>query len=169
MTRFPSLAVRAAVLASLSGRGTLVRADPAAHPSDSSSVRAQAAVHVRDAWARATPAGARMGAIYLTIRSDQADRLTGAAVPRAIAGETQIHEVVTVVDSSGGDATPRMTMRQVAGLDLPAGEDVQLKPGGFHIMLIDLKKPLTAGEHVAVTLTLERAGRRQVTAVVRNE
>jgi len=54
-----------------------------------------------------------------------------------------------------------MKMRQVAGIDLPAGKAVELKPGGYHVMLIDLAKPIAAGDHVALTLIVEDAARQQ--------
>ncbi|HEY6866584.1 MAG TPA: copper chaperone PCu(A)C [Candidatus Eisenbacteria bacterium] len=124
-------------------------------------------VVVRDAWARATPAGATMGAIYLTLESAAGDRLVGAAVPHSVAAATEIHETVMLADSSGSEGGGRMTMRPVAAIELPAGEPVELKPGGYHIMLFDLKKPLKPGAHVTVTLVLEKAGKRKVTATVR--
>jgi copper(I)-binding protein len=128
-----------------------------------------AGVSIRDAWARATPAGARMGAIYLTLESAAGDRLTGAKVPDSVAASTEIHETVTVTDSSGSEGGSRMTMQPVSSIELPPGEAVQLKPGGYHIMLIDLKKPLKRGTHVRVTLMLEKAGKHTVTATVRDE
>jgi len=160
-------------MAALAG-GILAAASPAlsadAQRPDSAAAHADSAsahgIHIRDAWARATPAGARMGAIYLTIESAAADRLLAAAVPDSVAEETQIHETIVIPDSSGGAS--RMTMRPVAALELPAGQPVQLKPGGYHIMLMGMKRALKAGDRVAVTLTLENAGKQSATAVVRN-
>jgi len=126
------------------------------------------AVSVQDVWARATPAGARMGAIYFTMTSTAGDRLTGAAVPHSVAGKTQIHETIMEQDSSGA-ATGRMSMREVENVELPAGAAVQFKPGGYHVMLIDLKQPLVGGQHVALTLTFAKAGKQKVTATVRDE
>jgi copper(I)-binding protein len=79
-------------------------------------------------------------------------------VPGSVAGHTEIHETVTVADSSGGDEGGRMMMRRVESIELPPGEDVQLKPGGYHVMLFDLKKPLKAGSRIKLTLILEKAG-----------
>ena len=126
-------------------------------------------VSVTDVWARATPAAAKMGAIYLTLESPAGDRLVGASVPRAVAAHTQIHETVVVPDSGGGNAGGRMTMRQVAAIALPAGEAVRLAPGGYHVMLLDLKKPLRAGARVPLTLLFEKAGKRTVVETVRDE
>jgi copper(I)-binding protein len=102
-----------------------------------------------DAWIRATPPGARTGAAYLTITSrGSADRLLGAAT--AAAGAVQLHGHV----AEGGMAR----MVHLAELELPAGETVRLEPGGLHLMLLDLKAPLTAGATVAVTLHFAGAG-----------
>jgi copper(I)-binding protein len=54
-----------------------------------------------------------------------------------------------------------MKMRAVPSLDLPAGKAVDLKPGGYHVMLMDLKKPLTAGDTIPITLVVESAGQRE--------
>jgi copper(I)-binding protein len=58
-----------------------------------------------------------------------------------------------------------MKMRAVPSLDLPAGKAVDLKPGGYHVMLMDLKKPLTAGDTVPITLVVESAGQRETVEV----
>lgn len=129
----------------------------------------RAAVHVSDAWARATPAGARMGAIYMTIESEGGDRLLGAEVPHSVAVHTEIHETVVERSSNDGQPEGRMSMRRVASIELPAGQPVQLKPGGYHVMLIKLAKPLKPGARVPVALTFEKSGRRTVIATVREE
>jgi copper(I)-binding protein len=125
---------------------------------------ARATVTISDPWARATPAGAHMGAIYLKVLSAGGDRLLKASVPDSVAAKTQIHETIVRHESNGEDS---MEMRQVSSLELPAGQEVELKPGGFHLMLIDLKRALKAGELVPVTLRFEKAGTRTVTAEVR--
>jgi copper(I)-binding protein len=60
-----------------------------------------------------------------------------------------------------------MRMRAVTGLDLPAGKAVELKPGGYHIMLMDLKQPIKAGDTVAITLVIEDADKRRSTVNVK--
>jgi copper(I)-binding protein len=124
---------------------------------------AATAVTVSDAWARATPPGARMGSIYLKLSSTNGDRLIGASVPRSVSGKTQIHETLVSRDA-GGES---MGMREVRSLELPAGRTVELAPGGFHLMLMDLKHPLKAGDRVRVTLRFEKSGTQTVTADVR--
>ncbi|HSQ70490.1 MAG TPA: copper chaperone PCu(A)C [Steroidobacteraceae bacterium] len=113
---------------------------------------------VSDAWARATPPGATVGAVYMTILGgDGGDRLLGAATDRA--GAVELH---TVVDDGG-----MARMRPIEYLDLPAGERTQLAPQGTHLMLIDLQSPLVAGDEFTLTLRFAAAGEHEVTVVVR--
>lgn len=102
-------------------------------------------------WTRATPAGAKVAGGYLTIQNTGAvpDRLVGGA--SEIAGRVEIHEMA-VKDGI-------MTMRPLpSGLDLQPGGKAELKPGGYHIMFMDLKRPLKEGESVKGTLQFEKAG-----------
>lgn len=135
-------------------------------PGDAAAQSSDVTIH--DAWARATPAGVRMGAMYLTLESVAGDRLLRARVPRSVASGTEIHETVVIPDTTGAGGS-RMTMRPVDSIELPPGEPVEFKPGGYHIMLIGLKKPLEPGAHVGVTLFLEKAGKLKATATVRGE
>ncbi|HXX51890.1 MAG TPA: copper chaperone PCu(A)C [Xanthobacteraceae bacterium] len=117
------------------------------------------AIAVEQPWARATPAGAQTGAVYMTLnnKTSAADRLTGASSD--VAAQVRVHEMA-VVDGV-------MQMRQLAdGLPIPAGGSVTLKPGGYHVMLIGLKKPLVAGETFPLTLTFAKAGNISVTIPV---
>lgn len=102
-------------------------------------------------WSRATPGGAKVGAGYFVIenRGTAPDRLTGGSFERA--GRVEIHEM-SMTDNV-------MRMRPLEqGLVIPPGGRVELKPGGYHAMFIDLKAPLKEGERVKGTLTFERAG-----------
>ena len=95
-----------------------------------------ASITVEQPWTRATPAGAKTGAVYMTLenKSGTADRLTGASSD--VADKLQIHEMKV--------ENGVMQMREIAGgLSVPAGGSVVLKPGSYHVMLIGLKKPLT--------------------------
>ncbi len=120
------------------------------------------AIRVIDPWARATVPGQKVGAVYLEIVSPRDARLTGVASP--VAGTAEVHSMTM----DGGT----MKMRAVKALDLPAGRPVKLAPGGYHVMLFDLKKPLVAGAKVPLTLVIEDAGKRTykiaVTAIVRS-
>lgn len=117
-------------------------------------------ITVEQPWARATPAGAPTGAVYMTLtnKSNAADRLTGASSD--VAAKVQIHEMAVVKGV--------MQMRQLTdGLAVPAGGSVTLKPGSYHVMLVGLKKPLIAGETFPLTLTFAKAGNISVTVPVK--
>ena len=113
-------------------------------------------IQIKDAWARATPGGAQTAAVYVTAESAAGDRLTGVSTPAA--QKADIHSM-TMEGSV-------MKMRQVDGIDLPAGTAVMLKPGGYHIMLTGLPQPLTEGQSFPLTLDFAKAGARQVTVSV---
>ena len=102
-------------------------------------------------WSRATPAGAKVGGGYLTIENTGTapDRLVSVAAP--FAARSEIHEMAT--------KDGIMTMRPLEnGVEVPAGGKVEFKPGGYHIMFMELKQPLKQGETVKGTLTFEKAG-----------
>ena len=120
-------------------------------------------------WARTSPMATTMGAAYVTITSSVDDALIGVTVDPSVAAMAQIHETVTSSDTSmssgmgsGSTMAPAMTMQEVDRIDLPAGTGVGLKPGGYHIMLMDLAKPLETGAKVVITLTFEKAGEKSV-------
>jgi len=110
---------------------------------------------ITQAWSRATPGGAHVASGYMTITSQSpvADRLLGGSSDAA--AKVEVHEMMTK------DGV--MTMREVAdGLPIPPGATVKLAPGGFHLMLVDVKKPLKQGDKVTVTLNFEKAGKKEV-------
>jgi periplasmic copper chaperone A len=113
-------------------------------------------LQVTNAWARATPGGAQTAGAYVTILSPTGDRLAGAATPAA--QKAELHSM-----TMDGNV---MKMRQVDGIDLPAGQAVTLKPGGYHIMLTGLAQPLAEGQTFPLTLTFDKAGAREVTVTV---
>src|SRR4030067_8662 len=95
-------------------------------------------ISVTDAWARATVPGQKVSGAYMRIQSDADARLVSAsspAVPRV-----EVHEM-----KMDGDV---MRMREVKAIELPKGKTVSLEPGGYHIMLMNLTKPIAAGEQV---------------------
>lgn len=111
---------------------------------------AWAGVQVSGAWARATMPGQKVAGVYMQLRSDAQARLIGAKSLAAHAAE------VHLMSNEGGV----MRMRRVDSLDLPAGKMVVLEPGGYHVMLVDINRPLKPGEHVGVTLVIEEGGKR---------
>lgn len=100
-------------------------------------------VKVENAWARATPPRAEVGAVYLTLTASAPDRLIAASTPAA--AKAEVHEMST---DNGV-----MRMRETPGLMLPAGQAVTLAPGSYHIMLTGLKAPLKAGQTIPLHLT----------------
>jgi copper(I)-binding protein len=111
---------------------------------------------ISDAWARATVPGQAVGAAYLKINSPAAIALT--AIESSISQSAQVHSM------AHHDGV--MQMRRLSKLDIPAGQTVELTPGGNHIMLIGLKKPLKAGESIQLKLTFDDTARRPVVVPV---
>lgn len=111
----------------------------------------KAGVTVQEPWLRATPKGAKVaGGFAMIVGAGAADRLVSAAFP-AVAGRTEIHEMAVT--------NGLMTMRPLpGGIDIPANGKVELKPGSYHLMLMDLKEPLAEGQKVEGTLVFEKAG-----------
>ncbi len=99
-------------------------------------------VQVKDAWVRATVPGQKGSGAFMKLTAKTATRLVGASSP--VAGVTEVHEM-----KMDGDV---MRMRAVPALDLPAGKTVELRSGGYHLMLLDLKQDLPRGSTVPVTL-----------------
>ncbi len=101
-------------------------------------------------WARATAPGAKVAAGYMVVRNKAtvADRLMSVSSPAAARVETHVH-----IHEAGV-----MKMREVPGYDIPAGGAFELKPGGAHLMFMDIRRPFIEGEKVPVKLTFEKAG-----------
>ena len=104
----------------------------------------------REAWGRSSSKMAGAGAVYVTIenKGSEADWLVGAISPAA--ANVELHE--SFMD---GDV---MKMRPIAALEIPAGGTVELKPGGYHIMLVELAEPLAPGSHISTILEFEKSG-----------
>lgn len=116
------------------------------------------ALTVIQPWARATVGTARPGAVYVTLanRGIAADRLIGAE--SAASAQAELHRSTL----AGGV----MRMERVEAIEVPARGAVKIEPGGYHIMLIGLKAPLTAGVDLPLTLIFEKAGRLAVEAKI---
>lgn len=126
-------------------------------------------ITVSGQWARTSPDATDMGAAYLTINSNADDTLVSAMVDSSVAAMAQIHEMVPVENGmstastmAGSPSTTMdssaMTMKEVDHIDVKAGTPLELKPGGYHIMLMKLVKPLLTGETFKVTLTFTKTG-----------
>jgi copper(I)-binding protein len=117
-------------------------------------------IRIEAPWIRATPAGAQVAGGYMKIENTGkgADRLVGGTT--AIAGKFEVHEMQMV-----GTV---MKMRELdKGLEVPAGQSVELKPGSYHLMLLDLKARPKAGDKINGTLVFEKAGKVDVEYSVR--
>lgn len=112
------------------------------------------ALFIDSVWVRATPGGAKVAAGFLTIKNNgkEMDRLVKFETPAA--GRSEMHEMAI---NNGV-----MSMREIEALDIKPGELVILKPGGHHLMLMDLKNPIVMGTVVKGTLTFEKAGAVEV-------
>jgi len=107
---------------------------------------------VKDAWVRGTVAQQKASGAFMQITSAQGGKLLSVSSP--VAGVAEVHEMAM-------EGTT-MRMRAVGALELPAGKAVELKPGGYHVMLMDLKQQLNAGDLVPLSLLVEgKDGKRE--------
>jgi len=120
---------------------------------------ALAQVDVTSAWARSTVPGQGGTGAFMTIVAKEGGKLVGVASP--VAGVVELHEMAMENNV--------MKMRAIPSLDLPAGREGQLNPGGYHVMLLDLKRPLKVGEKVKIELRLETRDGKRVTQPVEVE
>jgi copper(I)-binding protein len=121
-------------------------------------------IEVEGAWARPSPKMAGAGAAYMVVknRGNEADRL--------LSGQTPAAEVVELHESFM-DENDVMKMRPVEGgyVEVPAGGDVELKPGGLHIMLIKLAEPLETGATIPLILSFEKSGDVEIEVLISDE
>ena len=114
---------------------------------------ASAQVTITDPWVRGTVPQQKASGLFMQIDAAQDVRLIGGSSP--VAGVVEVHEMAMEGDVMKMRALPK-------GLELPAGKTVELKPGGYHVMLMDLKQQLKAGDTVPVTLQVEgKDGRKE--------
>jgi periplasmic copper chaperone A len=111
-------------------------------------------IQIESPWSRATAPGAKIAAGYMMIRNHSAlpDRLIGAASPLAAKVETHL----TMRDGE------IMRMREVRGYDVPANGSFELKPGGAHLMFVEIKRPFKEGDRIPATLRFQKAGEIKV-------
>ncbi|THF67113.1 copper chaperone PCu(A)C [Pseudothauera nasutitermitis] len=118
---------------------------------------ALAQVQVDEPWVRATVAQQKATGAFMRLTSPTDARLVGVASP--VAGVAEIHEMV-MQDNV-------MKMRPIEALALPAGQAVELRPGGYHVMLLDLRAQVKAGEEVPLSIVVEHAGGQRETIELR--
>jgi len=116
-------------------------------------------LEVKSPWVRGTVAGQKATGAFMELRSPAGTTIVGASSNAA--GITEIHEM----KMDGGV----MKMKAAPRLDLPAGKTVSLAPGGYHVMLMDLKQPLKKGDVVTITLQLEGANKKPESVDIKAE
>ena len=114
---------------------------------------AQTTVKVEDAWVRGTVASQKVTGAFMRLTPSTDARLVSVSSP--VAGVVEIHEMAMENDV--------MRMRQMPSLALPAGKTTELKPGGYHLMLMGLKEPVKGGATVPLKLTFEDASKKTFT------
>lgn len=102
-------------------------------------------VTIREPWVRGTVRGQKATGVFMKLTASESSTLVSVESP--VAGSVQINEMTMENDV--------MQMRPISRLDLPAGQSVELEPGGYHVMLMDLKQPLKKGEAVPIKLRFE--------------
>ncbi|MBI5899245.1 MAG: copper chaperone PCu(A)C [Rhodocyclales bacterium] len=118
---------------------------------------AYAQVTVKDPWVRATVSQQKATGAFMQLTSAQDTRLVEVKSP--VAGVVEVHEMSMEKDV--------MKMRAIPGLDLPAGKTVELKPGGYHVMLMDLKQQMKDGDTVPLTLVVESKDKKRSTVEIK--
>lgn len=118
-------------------------------------------IQVRHPWSRATPPGASVAVGYMEIRNRgrQPDKLVSAST--TVAKSVEMH-----VTERAGEV---MKMRQVKAFEIPARERYELRPGGSHLMLVEIARPLKKGERFAMRLVFERAGELEIELEVQEQ
>lgn len=144
----PSLAGALALALALAF-GAGAHAEGAKATANSASSASTGSLHVENGWMRATAPGQSVGGGFLTVNNQGADdRLVGASSPASASVELHTMSMDNNV----------MRMREVNDIEVPSGKKLELQPGGLHLMFIDLKAPLKAGETVPLNLRFEKAG-----------
>ena len=113
-------------------------------------------VEIKDPWVRATVPSQMATGAFMNLTADKPMRLVSAK--SSVAGVVEIHEMAMVNDV--------MKMRKIDGLALPAGKATELKPGGYHVMFMDLKQQMKEGESVSLTLVFEDADKKRIEQTV---
>ena len=118
---------------------------------------AHAGVTAADAWIRGTVPAQKSTGAFMTLTSTGQAKLVGVSTP--VAKRAEIH--------SSSNASGVMQMQAVEAVELPAGQRVELKPGGYHVMLLGLSAPLKEGDVVPLTLTVEGPDRKRSSVEVK--
>lgn len=118
-------------------------------------------ITVTNQWARTSPMATDMGAAYMTIEASALDELIGASVDMSVAMMAEVHETITENGAT--------KMQEVERIEVTPDAPIEMAPGGYHIMLMGLKKPLETGETITVTLKFSKSGETSVEVPVQEE
>ena len=118
-------------------------------------------ITVSEAWARPSPMMERAGAAYMVLQN------SGAAEDKLLSVESDVAKTIELHETK--ESSGMMAMSPVPNIPVPANGKAELKPGGFHVMLIGLNRELKAGDKVQLTLNFEKAGKVPVTAEVKEQ
>ncbi len=121
---------------------------------------ADGAIEIKDAWVRSMPEGIPNTAAFFEINNTLPKTVTLVGVSTPIAKQSEIHETI--------QQGPFTTMNEVKKVTIPAKESVGLKPGGLHVMLVGLEKPLEEGQTIPLTLTFQDGTKVKVDAKIKN-
>lgn len=121
---------------------------------------ADGAIQVTEAWVRSMPVGIPNTAAFFEINNNLPKAVTLVSVSTPVAKQSEIHETI--------QQGPFVTMNEVKKVTIPAKESVGLKPGGLHVMLVGLEKPLEEGQTVPLTLTFQDGMKVKVDAKIKN-
>ncbi len=150
--------LRLCLLGALASAGALFVPPLHAAPRPGIVLAADTGIVVHDAWARASAGAATTGAAYVT--------LTGGVLPDSLVSvSTPVAATAEVHETTDDHGVTRM--RTVKAVPIPAGQMVSFRPGGYHIMLMDLKHPLVAGQSFKLTLRFARAAPMTVDVTIR--
>ena len=153
----------AALAIAAGGAGVAQAATPTAMPTAKKTVITKRNIVITNPWVRVVPPGSRNTAGYMSIRSvRKADALVRASVPSSIAMKTELH--LSRMDPDTG----QMMMVQQKRIGIPRNRTRPLKMGSYHIMIMGLKKDITPGMRIPITLKFLRAGTVKVTAVAKD-
>ncbi len=141
-------------------------------PASGTTVQTGSAMAVENAWARPAKPMPDMGsssAAYFVLRNTGSEDDALVSVSTDVAGKAELHETVPAQQTGQHDhnASDAMTMRPVDKVAVPAGGTVEFRPGGLHVMLMDLKRELAVGDRFQLTLTFEKGGAQIVEVEVR--
>src|SRR5580704_9690533 len=142
----PPMAIKLSLIVTLTAAAVVLLA-----PRASAQTFKAGSIAIESPWARATPKGATIGAGYMKITN------TGTTPDRLMSGSSDVAPKLEVHEMKMENGVMKMRPVQ-GGLEIKPGETVELKPGSYHVMFVDLKKPLAEGDHIDAKLVFEKAG-----------